>query len=173
MKEIEPTPACDLQLSGRSIPELFDMYTAIGDELRQRGIMRTSNNLVGDLAEYIFSKAMGWTLERNSKEAIDAVDPKGTRYQIKGRRLTPQNPSRQLGALRKLDTDNFDMLAAVLFNPDYSVQRAILLPCKQVLAHATYIDEHKLWKFMLTDDKWHLPEAQDVTEQLRAVNWAV
>ena len=171
MQEIESTQTPALRLSGRPIPELFDMYTAIGDELRQRGIMRTSNNLVGDLAEFIFSRAMGWTLERNSKEAVDAVDALGTRYQIKGRRLTPQNSSRQLGALRKLDTDNFDMLAAILFNPDYSVQRAILLPCKQVVAHATYIDEHKLWKFMLTDDKWQLPEAQDVTEQLRAVNW--
>lgn len=172
MKEIVPASTPAFQLSSRPIPELFELYTAIAEELRQRGVMRTSNNLAGDLAEYLFSRAMGWTLERNSKEAVDAVDPQGIRYQIKGRRLTAENPSRQLGALRKLDSSNFDMLAAVLFNPDYSVQRAILLPCKQVLAHATYIGEHKIWKFMLTDGMWQLPEAQDVTEQLRAINWA-
>lgn len=52
IQDIKPTLAPSLQLSDKPTPELFTIYAAIADELRQRGIMRTSNNLVGDLAEY-------------------------------------------------------------------------------------------------------------------------
>lgn len=164
-----------IQLEGRSTPELFSMYAAIADELRQRGIMRTSNNLVGDLAEYLFSQAMGWKLSDNSQCGYDAVaedaDTKTT-YQIKGRRLTPQNPSRQLGALRDLElADSFDYLAAVLFNPDYTVHRAIILPRQQVLEASAFIERTNSHKFQLLDGVWGLPGAQDVTDRLRAVVW--
>jgi hypothetical protein len=164
-----------LQLAGKPIPELFSMYAAIADELRQRGIMRTSNNLVGDLAEYLFSQAMGWKLSDNSQCGYDAEHTEGiqrTTFQIKGRRLTPQNPSRQLGALRDLELDgSFDYLAAVLFNPDYTVQRAIILPRQQVLQASTFIERTNSHKFHLLDSAWDLPGAQDVTDRLRAVVW--
>lgn len=39
-----------IQIKVRSTQELFSVYMAVAEELRQRGIMRTSNNLVGDLA---------------------------------------------------------------------------------------------------------------------------
>ena len=42
----------------------------------------------------------------------DAVDAAGCRYQIKARRLTPQNKSRQLGVVRKLEQTEFDYLIA-------------------------------------------------------------
>jgi len=164
-----------IQIKVRSTQELFSVYMAVAEELRQRGIMRTSNNLVGDLAEYLFSQAMGWELSKNSQCGYDAVSKEGdpkTTYQIKGRRLTPENSSRQLGALRDLKRDNcFDRLAAVLFNPDYTVQRAIILPREQVLNASTFVPRTNSHKFYLTDSAWDLPEAQDVTEQLRAVNW--
>jgi hypothetical protein len=170
-----PENQSSIELKGRSTPELFSMYAAIADELRQRGIMRTANNLVGDLAEYLFSKAMGWTLSDNSQCGYDAVSKDGvpkTTYQIKGRRLTPENLSRQLGTLRDLKRDDcFNQLAAVLFNSDYTVLRAIILPRKQVLNASTFISRTNSHKFHLTDSVWELPEAQDVTEQLRGVNW--
>lgn len=176
IQDIKPTLAPSLQLSDKPTPELFTIYAAIADELRQRGIMRTSNNLVGDLAEYLFSQAMGWKLSDNSQCGYDAVAEDGgmkTTYQIKGRRLTPQNPSRQLGALRGLEQDSsFDMLAAVLFNADYSVRRAIILPRAQVLANTSFVTRTNSYVFQLTDGMWELPEAIDVTSQLQAVNLA-
>lgn len=164
------------ELKGRPTLELFTAYAAIADELRQRGIMRTSSNLVGDLAEYLFSKAMGWTLSTNSQSGYDAElteNSKTTTFQIKGRRLTPQNPSRELGALRNLDKEDcFDYLAAVLFNPDYSVQRAIIMPRQLVLDASTYIARTNSHKFLLKDSMWLLAGTEDVTERLQAVSWA-
>lgn len=160
-----------IQLDQNSIPELFAMYAAIGEELRQRGILRTSNNLVGDLAEYLFSQAMSWTLANNSQCGYDAIDGGEKRYQIKGRRLMPHNQSRELGALRDLDKGEFDYLAAVLLNPDYTVQRAIILPHDEVVQHTYPAARSNSRRFMLTDAMWDLPSASDVTEKLKAITW--
>src|ERR1700674_5609042 len=107
-------------------PELLVMHAAVSEELRRRGIIRSSNNPVGDLAEHLFCRAFGWKQAPNSMRDADATDAAQVRYQIKGRRLMPRNSSRQLGALRDLPAQGFDVLAAVLFQQDYRVLRAAL-----------------------------------------------
>ncbi len=42
-------------------PELLLLHSKVADELRDRRITRSSNNPTGDLAEYLFCKAFGWT----------------------------------------------------------------------------------------------------------------
>ena len=45
----------------------------VGDELRTRGITRSSNNPTGDLAEDLFCKAFGWKQVGNSQLNIGAI----------------------------------------------------------------------------------------------------
>ena len=52
------------------------------------------------------------------------MDAVGKRYQIKARKLTTHNTSRQLGAIRELEKGHFDYLAAVLFSERFEVRRA-------------------------------------------------
>src|SRR5664280_580678 len=104
-------------------PQLLALHATLGDERRARGITRSANNPAGDLAEYLFCKAFGWNQAGNSHANVDAVGSDGTRYQIKGRRMTRFNSSRQLSAIRDLAGGHFDFLAGVLFNEDYSVKR--------------------------------------------------
>ena len=89
-------------LSKLKSSELLALHADLSDELRQRKLVRTSNNPVGDYAEYLFCKAFDWEQAPNSQRSYDATDIKGTRYQIKSRRLTQHNTSRQLSALRDL-----------------------------------------------------------------------
>jgi hypothetical protein len=149
--------------------QLLALHARLSDELRARGITRSSNNPTGDLAEYLFCKAFGWTRADNSKANIDALAPDGTRYQIKGRRLTRFNKSRQLSAIRDLDGAHFDMLAGVLFAEDYSVLRAAIIPHAAVVAHAVFVKHTNSHKFYLRDDVWQAPGVTDVTPKLRAV----
>ena len=76
--------------------ELLRLHARIVEELRDRAIARTSNNPTGDLAEYLFCKAFDWRPTENSKAHIDATAADGTRFQIKGRRITRHSESRQL-----------------------------------------------------------------------------
>ncbi|MGH7029493.1 MAG: hypothetical protein ACREEZ_03615, partial [Stellaceae bacterium] len=106
-------------------------------ELRRRGLVRSSNNPIGDYAEYLFCTAFGWKLSGKSERHADAIGDDGTRYQIKARRLGGAR-DRQLSALRNLPVGKFDSLAAVLFASNFGIARAALIPHAIVLSNATY-----------------------------------
>ena len=151
--------------------QLLALHAQIADELRARSITRSSNNPTGDLAEFLFCRAFGWTQTVKSKAHIDAVSPNGFRYQIKGRRITRHNPSRQLGALRDLAGAHFDFLAGVLFSEDYSVLRAAIIPHHIAIERATFVARTNSHRFLLRDEIWEAPGVRDVTSELRSVNF--
>jgi hypothetical protein len=154
------------QLSSR---ELLALHANVVDELRLRGISRSANNPTGDLAEYLFCKAFNWVRAENSHPNVDAVGPDGLRYQIKGRRTTRFNNSRQLGAIRELSGKHFDSLAAVLFDQNYDVMRAAIVPHAVVEARSTYVAHTNSHKFILRDDIWLADGVRDVTPELKAI----
>jgi hypothetical protein len=156
-------------------PDLLVLHAAVSDELRRRGVLRSSNNPVGDLAEHLFCRAFGWKQAPKSMRDADATDAAGVvRYQIKGRRPTSYNASRQLGALRDLPEQRFDVLAAVLFQEDYRVLRAALIPHARVVELAKRVERTNSWRFLLRDAVWSVADVRDVTEELRKAerNWA-
>ncbi|OYU72039.1 MAG: hypothetical protein CFE32_24915, partial [Alphaproteobacteria bacterium PA3] len=110
-----------------SVAKLLVLHAEIGEELRERGVVRSANNPTGDLAEYLFCKAFGWQQAPNSERGYDATGPDGTRYQIKGRRIHRRNKSRQLSAIRDIDGGHFDVLAGVLIDDNFNVMRAALI----------------------------------------------
>jgi len=158
-----------LDLQSLSVSDLLSFYSRIVEELRQRKVTRTSNNPVADYAEYLCEKGLFLNRAENSTKGIDATDSNGVRYQIKGRRLTRHNGSRQLGVLRELDDKPFDYLAGILFREDFRVLKACLLPVDQVRIHSEYIARTNSWRFILRDSVWSLPGAIDISAKLAAV----
>lgn len=150
--------------------ELLALHSRVGEELRARGITRSSNNPTGDLAEYLFCKAFNWEQAGKSNPNIDAIGPGGVRYQIKGRRITRYNTSRQLSAIRDLSGAHFDFLAGVLFSEDYGIFRAAVIPYDVVVHRAVFVDRTNSHKFLLRDDVWATPGVRDVTEELRRID---
>ena len=136
-------------------------------ELKNRGVTRSTNNPIADYAELLFARALRLKRSPRSTKGYDAVDRKGRKYEIKGRRVTTHNSSRQLSALRGLDQKRFAFLGGVLFNEDFSVSRACLVPHKQVLRNATFVPQTNSWKFFLLDSVWDFPGVVDVTAKLR------
>lgn len=149
-----------------SLGELLQAHAGIMEELRERGVARNANNPTGNLAEYLFCRAFCWRQAGNSEKGFDARDSEGKTYQIKGRRLHRRNRSRQLSAIR--DVDGFDVLAAVLFDDQYRVSRAVLIPRSVVRERSKYVSHTNSYKFMLTDDVWNDGRVKDVTGDLRA-----
>lgn len=149
--------------------ELLKLHAQIGDELRARGILRSANNPTGDLAEYLFCKAFNWQQAGKSSPNIDAVSADGIRYQIKGRRITPQSKSRQLSAIRDIAGGHFDFVAGILFTEEYRVLRAALIPYEIVKQRATFVTRTNSHRFILHDDVWRASGVRDVTKRLRAI----
>jgi len=134
------------------------------DELRRREVVRTANNPIADVAEGLFCGAFGWTRASKEAKSHDAFDANGLKYEIKARRITPHSKSRQLSAIRSLE--GFDFLAGVLFNGDFSILRAALVPAEVVKHGATRAEHTNSWRFLLRDSVWREPGVNDVTEKL-------
>lgn len=108
--------------------ELLNLQAVVIGELRNRGILRTKNNPVGDYAEWLVSSALNLKLAKNSAAGHDAESDSGRKFQIKARRVTADNRSRQLGVIRNLEKMDFDELVAVIFDESYEVVVAVSIP---------------------------------------------
>lgn len=150
-----------------SVPELLAAHSALIEELRHRGIVRSKNNPTGDYAEWLVSSKLGLTLETNSAKGFDAVDSSGARYQIKGRRITPDNKSAQLGVIRNLKGDDFDFLVGVVFDKDWTVLRAAKIPHRAVTGLAAFRPHVNGHVMHLRPSVFDEPDVVDVTSALR------
>jgi uncharacterized protein DUF6998 len=157
-------------LAAESAPGLLALYSAIVEELHGRGVVRSTNNPVGDYAEYLTARAFGLSLVGNSSIGYDAISVDGIRFQVKSRRLTARNRSRQLSFFRglQLPADPFDLLVAVLFNEDFTVQRAALVPVDVVREHAVRVEYVNAWRLILRDSVWAIDGVEDVTDRIAA-----
>jgi hypothetical protein len=148
--------------------ELLLAYVAVMAELRRRGITRSSNNPVADYAEGLIARSLNLTLAGRSAAGYDAVDSQGLKYQIKGRRLTPENPSTQLSHIRRLESRPFDVLAAVIFDVNFSVDYAALIPPEVVLERARFSAHANAHIFLFKRDVLSDPRVTDITSKLTA-----
>ena len=123
--------------------ELLQLYGKLMEELRQRKLIRSSNNPVSDYAEKIVCEKLKLSLTGKSSKGYDAIDENtGTRYQIKARRLTSHNRSRQLGVIRNLGQKLFDYLIAVIFNESFEPVEIWKIPLDTIPKYARY-SEHQ------------------------------
>ena len=101
--------------------------------------MRSFNNPVADYAEYIVANKLNLELAPNSNKEFDAIDRKtGVKYQIKSRRLTRFNKSRQLSILRNLDGAKFKFLIAVIFDEKFDILEAYKIPKNIIKKYARF-----------------------------------
>jgi hypothetical protein len=148
--------------------QLLSAYCSLMAALKDRGVIRSSNNPVADYTESLVSKALGLSLESQSTAGFDALDSNGRRYQIKGRRLTSHNTSPQLSAIRNLDKKPFDLLAAVAYDANLSVLYAALIPVAivpELSRYTSHTNSHTLiFKRSVLDN----PLVMDITASLAA-----
>jgi hypothetical protein len=169
-----------MDLAKLSDRQLLKLYSDIEGRLRKLEIIYSANNPAGDLAEYLFCKAFDWHRADKSQSHYDAKGKvNGSLYQIKSRRIIGNgslNGSRQLSAIRGLEqAEHFDFLAAVLFNEDYSIYKAALVPHAVLLSlfearkHISFQEHTNSHRFMLVEDIWEVDGVENVTAKLLSV----
>jgi hypothetical protein len=154
------------RLTSMSTRELFQSLAAIHKELRRRSIVRSSNSPIADYSEVLVCEALNLRREPASVQGHDAVDQEGRKYQIKGRRPTTENPSRQLSVIRGLDDKHFDALAVVLFDEYYSVTRACIAPPEVVGREARYSRHVNGWILHASERVLDQPGVEDITAEV-------
>jgi hypothetical protein len=87
-----------------TVGDLLTQYRSILTELRKRGIIRTSNAPLGDLAEKCASYVYGGELAPNSNTTFDLMSSDGRQIQVKCRQRSQKNPlSRRFSGMRSLE----------------------------------------------------------------------
>jgi hypothetical protein len=153
-----------------SVRDLLRQHASAMDELRRREILRTQNNPVGDYAEWLVSIALGLRLVGNSSKGFDALSADGEqRVQIKGRRITAGNPSRQLGVVRNIDANPFDMLVAVIFDEVFEVVEAVTMPLHLIATYGKYRPHVNGHVLHLSTALMNDPAVCVITDRLRAI----
>ena len=153
-------------LKKMSVSKLLRIHSNIIDELRRRSILRTYNNPVSDYTEWLVSSKLKLSLSQKSQAGYDAIDEKGKRYQIKGRRSTELNKSRQLGVIRNLEDKKFDFLVGVILNSDYSVKYAALIPHNLVSKLSKFSDHQNGNILHLREKVLNERGVKDITDKL-------
>ncbi|MBN2096567.1 hypothetical protein JW752_04210 [Candidatus Peregrinibacteria bacterium] len=135
------------------------------NELKRRGVIRTFNNPVADYAEWLVAQKLKLNLETNSQAGYDAKNSKNVRFQIKCRRLHPDNQSRQLGVIRNLDANEFDYLIGVIFNKDFSVKEVYQIPHKIINNYASHSPHQNGYILQLRGNILKDPLTKDISSK--------
>lgn len=127
-----PTPTQKATAPAGDHSQLFEAYNKAMGDMLAAGLIRSTNNPLGDYAEYLIAKSLDLKLVGKSAKGYDATDLRGKRYQIKSRRPTASNPSRQLGGFRDLDEKLFDFCLAGIFSEDFSLKELWEIPHERI-----------------------------------------
>lgn len=156
-------------IRSRTTAELFSLYRAILRELEAREIVRTENAPTGDYAEYLVARAFaGSTLAPASEKSWDVLTSSNERLQVKCRVVSDPRDrgQRQLSVFRSFE---FDRAAIVLFDNDYAIFKAALIPKGVVESKSAYRQHVNGWICFATDALFEDPEAEDISDLLRKV----
>lgn len=107
-------------------------------QLRIQGIIRSSNNPVADLGEYVACEVLELKRAPMNARGYDAIGKDGKRYEVKSRRHTPENSTSQMGMIRDLQKKQFDFLIIVLFAEDFTLKEVWKVPHAVVKKYAKY-----------------------------------
>ena len=130
-------PHSNFDPTGRTAGELLGAYATILGELRLRGLVRTNNAPIGDLAEYACAIVYGGALAPNSEKSYDLVAADGRRVQVKVRNMRADTrPSSVFSVIRSFA---FDVCIFVLIDTESQrVRGAYEWTVDQVQEHSVH-----------------------------------
>lgn len=161
------------ELDTLSVRGLLELYAKTMDALRGRQVVKTGNNPVGDYAEWLVRTALGLEGQPNSNQGFDAHDlTTGERYEIKARRLGAHSRPTKFSPIRDFAGNHFDHVVAVLFNEDFSVNKAVKLSRVLVAAVAAQNDHVNGLILPVGDGLWTADGAIDLTHALQSIQLA-
>jgi len=147
--------------------QMLEHYAELMRTMKERTIIRSNNNPVSDYAEKLASDKLGLQLCSKSTKGYDAIK-NGQRFQIKSRRITANNKSRQLGVIRNLEDKLFDYLIIIIFDEAFTVKNAYRAQYSEVwnLARTVRKNKHQ-GGYTLHANSELISHSKDITSRFR------
>lgn len=112
-------------LTRLSTRELLSLWARSLRALHDRGVVRTFNNPIGDIAEELVAVHFGGERGSFSQASWDVQTPSGELLQVKALRRTGTKTRRNLSPVR---SDAYTAVIVVIFTEDLRVDHAIRIP---------------------------------------------
>ncbi len=117
--------------TNKSDAQMVALYGEVMGELRDRGVVRSGNNPIADMAETVVADHFGVEPEPPNQKSFDVRTKDGKRIQVKALRRTKAT-RKNLSAIRSLD---FDSVAVVIFEIDMRLVEVVMVPRSAVEDH--------------------------------------
>ena len=124
------------------------MEAGVVTELRDRGLVRTNNKPLGDIAEQIVMAARGGLLEPNSTKSHDVTDSEGQRIQVKAMGRRSAGLSGKFSSFRSFDFDTAVFLVFDASTFDLTLAREVA--ARDVKAASRYSPHTNGWDLTLS-----------------------
>lgn len=105
--------------------QLLALWAQMLRTLHDRGVVRTFNNPIGDIAEELVAVHYGGERGSFSQASWDVLTPDDERLQVKALRRTGAKSCRNLSPVR---SDDYTAVVVVIFTEDLRVEQAIRIP---------------------------------------------
>lgn len=148
------------QLKNKSVGELITIYSAILKELKRREVIRT-NNLVGDLGEYLAidfynnqSTLPNLQAAPPGTKNIDAISREGKRYSIKSTTTSLTGVVYDLNEPGSTESESqkFEFMVVVQFSKNFELLRVIELDWDLFLQFKRWHKTMRGWNINITKD---------------------
>lgn len=130
-----------------STRQLLAAYGAILRELRERDVVRTYNNPIGDIAEAVVAEHYGGARGSFSQKSWDVLTDAGERLQVKAIRITAAGRRTKLSPIRSSD---YDAVIVVVFDEDFRVTEGLRLSRSLIEEHCPFDKHVNGWIISLT-----------------------
>lgn len=114
-----------IDIASMSVRELLSLWASALRELRDRGVVRTFNNPIGDIAEELVAQHYNGERGSFSQKTWD-VRVGRELLQVKALRRTGARSRRNLSPIRS--DDGYDAVVVVIFTDDLRVDEAFRIP---------------------------------------------
>jgi hypothetical protein len=156
-----------------TVRQLLQLHASAVDELRRRGVVKSTNNPIADYAEALACHALGLVPSATSTKGYDATDSRHNRFEIKARRRATDTTPTRFSAIRDLNGRHFRYLVLVLFRDDYTVERGAVLTVSAVRKRAFYQKHINGWIVPLNENTWAGVGVREITRELRRAQFGV
>lgn len=155
--------------TARSTGDLLGDWAAVMRELRSRGVIRTNNNPVGDIAETIVHGHYGGERANFSQAGWDVKTAAGERIQVKSMRTTPTTTRKNLSPIRDRE---YDSIVVVLFDEEFQVTDGLKLTrgiAEELASWRAHVNGHVLYvNRLLADPRVEHVDLTDAYARLNA-----
>lgn len=123
-------------VTGLPVKDLLRLESGVLVELRRRGLARTNNKPIGDIAEYVVWLARGGVLEPNSTKSHDITTAAGHRIQVKAMASRAAGAQARFSPFRSSD---YYTAVFLVFDATFEIVEAYEVEATQLEDHVRFV----------------------------------